>query len=113
MIEHLAFPGVKVGDAPGDTQMAVDIDEHLVGLLASDSPEVQQYLALRQTIERAHTASGVSIVAVTSATVDDGKTTTAINLAGALARNRGARILLVDADLRAPSVASRLGIIPA
>jgi len=110
MIEHLAFPGLKVDATLDGTPHGVEIEEHLVGLLGADSAEVQQYLVLRQTIERAHAASGVSVVAVTSGALADGKTTTAINLAGALARNPGARILLVDADLRAPSVATRLGV---
>ena len=34
---------------------------------------------------------------------------TSINLAGALARGSDARVLLIDADLRRPSVARQLG----
>ena len=40
----------------------------------------------------------------------DGKTTTAINLAGALAQAPGTRVLLLDADLRHPAVANGLGL---
>src|SRR5207249_4755021 len=61
-------------------------------------------------LERAHKESDVGVIAVTSATDKDGKTITAINLAGALALSPGTRVLLVDADLRRPSVARRLGI---
>ena len=45
------------------------------------------------------------VVAVSSPGVGDGKSTTAINLAGALAQAQDARVLLVDADLRRPAVA--------
>ena len=49
-------------------------------------------------------------VAVTSPAAGDGKTTTAINLAGALAHRREGRVLLVDVDLRRPSVCPLLGL---
>lgn len=48
-------------------------------------------------------------LAVTSALSGEGKTTTAANLAAALAR-RGANVLLADFDLRKPSVADFFGI---
>ncbi len=52
--------------------------------------------------------SDVRVLAVTSPTPGDGKTITTLNLAGALAQAAGARVLLIDADLRRPSVAGYL-----
>jgi len=46
---------------------------------------------------------------VTSAQVGEGKTSTALNLAIAFAQ-RGGPVLIVDADLRRPSLAKSLGI---
>jgi capsular exopolysaccharide synthesis family protein len=55
-------------------------------------------------------ASGRAVsVMVVSASADDGKTATSVNLAVAAAR-AGQRVILVDADLRRPSVNAFLGL---
>src|SRR6185369_2479693 len=70
----------------------------------------EQYQNLRLKIERLQQARGVRVVAVTSPAMNDGKTLTSINLAAALTRGPATRVLLIDADLRRPSVASQLGL---
>lgn len=92
---------------PADSEAGVD--DHLVSLIAPAAFEAEQYRALRHTVEQLHKARNVRIVAVTSPGMGDGKSTTAINLAGALAQAPDARVLLVDIDLRRPSVARMLG----
>ena len=87
-----------------------EIDEHLVSLFAPNSYEAEQYRTLAHTIELTNKDCGLQVLAVTSATPGDGKTTTAINLAGALAQSQDARVLLVCADLRKPSVIEHLGM---
>jgi capsular exopolysaccharide synthesis family protein len=86
------------------------IDEHLVSLLAPASYEAEQYRTLADAIELMHKNTGLHVLAVTSPTPGDGKTATAINLAGALARAPKARVLLVCADLRKASVMEYLGM---
>jgi len=86
------------------------LDERLVSLVAPHSYEAEQYRGLRHLVEQAHRTSALSVLAVSSATVGDGKTTTAINLAGALAQAADARVLLMDVDLRRPAIAERLGL---
>ena len=93
-----------------DDETGARVEEHLVSLLFPATFEAEQYRALRHVLEQHRTASGLAVVAVTSPVVGDGKTTTAINLAGALAQAPGARVLLIDADLRRPSVAKHLGL---
>jgi capsular exopolysaccharide synthesis family protein len=78
-----------------------------VSFLTPSSFEAEQYRALRYMVEQMHKARGPSLVAVTSAAAGDGKTTTAINLAGTLAQAPETRVLLVEADLRRPSVTVR------
>ena len=79
-------------------------DEHLVSLLAPRSFEAEQYRVLGHIIENMHRDGDLRTVAVTSPAVGDGKTTSAINLAGTLAQSTEARVLLVDADLRRHSL---------
>jgi len=94
----------------GLEERASELEEHLVSLLAPTSFEAEQYRELRHTIEQLRRSAELSVIAVSSPVAADGKTTTAINLAGALAQAPDARVLLVDADLREPSLAAFLGI---
>lgn len=86
------------------------LDNHLVSLTAPASFAAEQYQGLRLTVERLARARDVKAIAVSSPAAGDGKTVTAINLAAALARGSDDRVLLVDADLRRPSVARLLAI---
>jgi len=65
--------------------------------------------ALRTSLALSHTSPGSAVVLVTSAQPLEGKTTTACNLATALAYG-GARVLLIDADMRRPGVHTGLGL---
>lgn len=62
------------------------------------------YGLLAANLVQSDGASRPRIIAVTSAIANEGKTTTAANLAVALAR-RGANVVLADFDVRKPSVA--------
>ncbi|MCC7207426.1 MAG: polysaccharide biosynthesis tyrosine autokinase [Anaerolineae bacterium] len=69
-----------------------------------ESPEAEAYRAVATKLRsylRMNPSSRVFVV--TSPGAGEGKTTTAINIAGALALS-GLRVLLVDSDLRAPTV---------
>ena len=87
-----------------------NLDRHLVTLTAPASFAAEQYQGLRLTIERLSRARDVKVIAVTSPAAGDGKSVTSANLAGALARGTDDKVLLIDADLRRPSVGSLLGI---
>src|SRR5437762_956830 len=87
-----------------------EIAEPLVSLLSPNSFAADQYRTLRHSIERLRREDGLRVLAMTSPTPGDGKTVTTLNLAGALAQGESARVLVVDADLRRPSVARYLGL---
>jgi len=56
---------------------------------------------------------GMTCLAVTSPMPGEGKSTVSVGLAGALAREPGRRILLIESDLRRPSLTSTFGLAPA
>lgn len=72
---------------------------------------VEAVRTIRHRIEREAQKHNIKTIVVTSALPSEGKTTTSTNLAIALA-NRGHNVLLVDGDLRNPSVLPALGIEP-
>jgi len=83
-----------------------DINERLISLLAPSSPEAERYHRLRQTVEdfcqadKDQSDGKGKVVAITSPVSGEGKTLTSINLAGALAQNPNAKVLLVELDIR-------------
>jgi capsular exopolysaccharide synthesis family protein len=87
-----------------------DIDDHLVSLLAPTSAAAEQYRALRLHVETLHRQRDLRLVAVSSPGRSDGKTLSALNLAGALAQAPEARVVLVETDMRNPGVADYLGL---
>lgn len=73
------------------------------------SPRAESFRSLRTNLQFIGAAGSQRVVVVTSAMPSEGKTNTVTNLAIALADN-GASVVLVDADLRNPTVAEVMGI---
>lgn len=71
---------------------------------SADPTLVEQFRRLAGTLHHARQSHGLRSVMVTSAGPNDGKTLTSINLALVLAESYRYRVLLVDADLRRPSI---------
>jgi len=88
------------------------IDKRLVTLTAPDTFAAERYQGLRLKIEQMRQNSPLKVIAITSPGAGDGKTVTSINLAGVLARESDAKVLLIDADLRRSSVSTQLAITP-
>ncbi len=77
---------------------------------ANNAIFVEQYRRLAATLHDAQLEKGLKTVMVTSAVPKEGKTLTVINLALTLSESYGRRVLLIDADLRKPSIHEVLGI---
>ena len=69
-----------------------------------DPVMLEQFRRLAATLHHAQGTTGLKTIMVTSATPDDGKTLTAVNLALVLSGSYHRRVLLIDADLRRPSL---------
>ncbi len=85
--------------------------ETLPLLVEADTPYLEPYERLRVNLRRVGGDRAVKVVLVTSTTSGEGKTVTAYNLAIASAR-AGRRTLLLEADLRSPSLAPLLKVLP-
>jgi capsular exopolysaccharide synthesis family protein len=73
---------------------------------------VEQFRRLAATLYHAQTNNNLKVVMVTSATAGDGKTMTAVNLALTLSESYKRKVLLVDTDLRRPSISNISNIAP-
>lgn len=73
------------------------------------SVRAEAFRQLRTNLQFIDVEHPVSVLVVTSATADEGKSTTAINLALAIAES-GRRVLLIEADLRRPAAAAYLDV---
>jgi capsular exopolysaccharide synthesis family protein len=70
----------------------------------------EQYRRLAATLHRAQAVNGIKVVMVTSAMAAEGKTLTAANVALTLSQSYQKQVLLVDADLRRPSLQELFGL---
>ena len=75
------------------------------------SPRAEAFRRLRTNLQFLDHSNRHKVIVVTSSVVGEGKTTTACNLALALAQ-AGHRVLLMDANLRRPQVSEYLGLDP-
>jgi capsular exopolysaccharide synthesis family protein len=86
------------------------LDPHLVAAIQPASLAAEQYRSLRTRIKRAENGRAVRTIVVTSPAKGDGKSLTAANLALTMAQEFQHRVLLVDADLRRPTVHRLFGV---
>ena len=71
---------------------------------------VEEYRKLASVLHHAQGAHGLKVLMVTSAAAGEGKTLTSVNLALTLSRSFHRRVLLIDCDLRKPTVHQIFGL---
>jgi succinoglycan biosynthesis transport protein ExoP len=95
-------------------RLTVASSREAVELVTQSRPQSQMaesYRALRTSLLLTSLGGPPKVILVTSALPQEGKTTTSINTAIVLAQ-KGTRVLLIDADLRRPSIHKTLGMGP-
>ncbi len=95
---------------PTQTVTTSTLDPHLVAALAPHSLAAEQYRSLRTRLKSAEAGRAVRTIVITSPAKGDGKSLTAANLALTMAQEFQQRVLLIDADLRRPSVHQLFGL---
>ncbi|MFZ0561808.1 MAG: polysaccharide biosynthesis tyrosine autokinase [Terriglobales bacterium] len=107
--------GSKSGShGPSGKRLALTASKEAVETVTQVRPQSQMaesYRALRTSLLLSNLGAPPKVIMVTSARPQEGKTTTSINTAIVLAQ-KGVRVLLIDADLRRPSVHKTLGMGP-
>ncbi|HLB91527.1 MAG TPA: polysaccharide biosynthesis tyrosine autokinase [Terriglobales bacterium] len=99
---------------PAGQRLALTASREVPELVTQARPQSQMaesYRALRTSLLLSNLGAPPKVIMVTSARPQEGKTTTSINTAIVLAQ-KGVRVLLIDADLRRPSVHKTLGMGP-
>ncbi|MGY2745232.1 polysaccharide biosynthesis tyrosine autokinase [Arthrobacter sp. UYCu723] len=102
----------QVSDAPVLGGISFDSNATKRPLLtqsAHQSPRAESFRQLRTNLQFANVAGRAKTVLITSSLPGEGKSTTATNLAIAMAQS-GQTICLIDADLRRPMVNEYLGL---
>lgn len=82
----------------------------LVANGSAPPPSVEQYRRLAATLHHLQVEQGLKRLMVSSAVPQEGKTLTVVNLAMTLSESYRRRVLLIDADLRRPSIHDVFGI---
>lgn len=108
-----AIGEIKVNRPPSQKQPNAfeyqKIDQNIVAISKPHGIEAEQFKKLRTTLLFPGTGKPPRSILVTSAVSGEGKSFVAANLAVSIAQNIDKHVLLMDCDLRLPSIHTRFG----
>jgi capsular exopolysaccharide synthesis family protein len=103
-------PAVDLDAAAPRTAMRCRLHPVLVAGLAPKSLAAEQYRALRTRLAHTEGATAMRIIMITSPQKGEGKSVTSANLALTMAQELQRKVVLVEADLRKPSLQRLFGL---
>jgi capsular exopolysaccharide synthesis family protein len=109
IIPHIKLGRPKPKPQAGETNAEGSADPALVTLQRPKSQAAEAFRALRTAILLASAGTPPKTILITSATPEEGKTVTSMNISIVL-NQEGRRVLLVDADLRRGTMAVKWNI---
>ncbi|HQU81821.1 MAG TPA: CpsD/CapB family tyrosine-protein kinase [Pyrinomonadaceae bacterium] len=86
------------------------VEPRLVAITQPNSTYCEEYRSLRTQVLHKSQRQKLQSIVVASINPSEGKTVTALNLSWLLAQTDGVKCLIIDSDLRMPSLADYLGI---
>ncbi len=110
----IPLPSKTAREGANPKRLVIASSKEAVEMVAQARPHSQMaesYRALRTSLLLTNLGAPPKVIMITSALPQEGKTTTSMNTALVLAQ-KGIRVLLIDADLRRPSIHKILGMGP-
>lgn len=104
-LERVRSLAVLLGAVPRRKKL----DKSIISQLDPQSTVVEAYRGVRNNIKHSHVTIPAKTLVITSPERRDGRTTTAVNL-GISICSEGKSVLLIDLDLRNPSIHKKLGL---
>jgi Mrp family chromosome partitioning ATPase len=104
---YASLPETSLDVCP--VELPRELSPNLVMFNEPHGKRADAYRALRHRLAR---LGDPKVIGVTSAGRREGKTTAAINLAASLREGARGRVLLLEANLRAPAISTMLGFLP-
>lgn len=109
--ETLTRVGIRhLPDFVSWTVDATRVEPRLVAITHPHSGYCEEYRSLRTHVLHKSQREKLQAIVVASVNPGEGKSVTALNLSWLLAQTDGVRALIIDSDLRMPSLADYLGI---
>lgn len=91
-------------------QISLPSASHLVFLTEPESLAAEKFRFLSVRMRQLQQSRSIKRVLVTSSIAEEGKSLVSANLAGVLARRKRQKVLLIEGDLRRPTLAHQFGL---